>query len=126
MVRKSVIRMVKRFYHRLFVKENPELIKKRFINISFLTALTEMDRFVKKYFKNGNSTQLSIFLIAALGFKPKIPSRYGSSVNSEVEDFRNLIRSYSEALFNIIHESLHFRILVNNLFTSTMPNSDKK
>ena len=120
--------MIKRFYHRLFIKDNQRLVRKRFINLEFSQVHKKMEEFVNKYFNiedEDKARELALYLVIVLGIKLKIPSKLKNETTKQAEDFRILISCYSKRGFSRIHESEYFRIILNNIAKWCLPDSNK-
>ena len=117
--------MIKRFYHRLYVKEFSKLVKKRFTNLSFTVILKSMKEFVEKYIQTEHIDEIALYLVVLFNFKSKIPTEYAKEPVERAKDFRILLSNYSKRGYNKVHESKYFRILANNISESNIPDSDK-
>ena len=80
-VRKSSIRMVKRFFHRIFMEENKKMAKRRFVNVKFTEVLNAFKKMIRKYLRIENSERLALFLLRLLSINPK----RDPNTNSEAE-----------------------------------------
>lgn len=63
---KIFLRMIRRFYYRLFRKENPKIWAKRLTKVTFADQLSAAESFVRKYFREEN-TSLALFILRTLG-----------------------------------------------------------
>ena len=117
--------MIKRFYHKLYVKEYHRLAKKRFTNLKFSVILKSMKEFVRKYIQTEKVDEISLYLFTIFNFKSKLPSGLVHESIEKAKDFRVLLWSYSKRGYNKVHLSEYFRILVNNISDSTIPGTEK-
>jgi len=67
--------MIKRFYNRLFVKENPKLVRERFVNVPFPKIHQAMRNFVTKYFTNEDEFEMTKYLLCIFEIKCKAPKK---------------------------------------------------
>ena len=117
--------MIKRFIHRLFIKDNQKLVRKRFVNVEFDVFYQAMDEFVLKYFESHHSAELIQYLVSVIGVKPKNSPQRRSLITKEADDFRILMDSFSKRRYDKIHESIYFKVLVNFISQGTLPDSGK-
>jgi len=117
--------MIKRFYHKLYVKEFYKLANKRFRNLKFSVILNSLKDFIAKYIKTEYLDELALYLYIIFNFKSKIPPGLSHESIERAKDLKILLSSYSRRGYNKVHESKYFRILVNNISESMIPDSEK-
>lgn len=89
-VNKTMLRMVRRFYHRLFIQDNKKLLKKRYRNVEFSTTLEACKEIVKTYLKIDNRPGLPLFLLLFIGIKYK-----EDQLSEEIKQGKGHRQSYS-------------------------------
>jgi len=117
--------MIKRFYHRLFAKENPKFVRDRFVNVPSSELYKGMEKFALKYFKDEGTASMAKYLFSILGLKELTSTNRGCSVSREAEEFKILLESFSKPRFERLFESRYFRALANFISKGNLPNSDK-
>ena len=90
MTKKSALRIIKRFYQRLYIKEFPKLVKIRFVNLEFTVILNSMKDFVRKYIQTEHIDELALYLVVLFNFKSKVPTEYDQEPVERAKDFRIL------------------------------------
>ena len=112
--------MVKRFYNRLFIKNNPKLARERFVNVPFPKIHQAMKDFISKYFKGEDETEMSEYLLFIFDMKYKAPKK-DCQMKEEAELFKDLMTSFSKKKYDSIHESYYFRVLINFIAEGELP-----
>jgi hypothetical protein len=70
-INKTMLRMMRRFYHRLFLKDNKHITKQRYRNVEFPIVIDSCREMVEKYLKIDAYEDLAIFLLHFIGIKCK-------------------------------------------------------
>lgn len=68
-INKTMLRMIRRFYHRLFLKDNKHITKQRYRNVDFPIVLESCREIVTKYLRMDANEDLAIFLLHFIGIK---------------------------------------------------------
>ena len=116
--------MIKRFYNRLFIKNNPKLVRERFVNVPYQKIFMAMKNFISKYFKGEDESEMSEYFLFIFEIKYKAPQK-DSQVKGEAELFKDLLGSFSKKKYDLIHESYYFRVLVNFIAEGKLPELKK-
>lgn len=123
-IKKSSVRMIKRFYHRLFLRDNKTLVKKRFVNSKASLILQAAIKFTKKYLKK-DSESLAVYLLKIIGVKYTHPDNSQEDAIKEADDYKMLLSNFSNPRFDQIQESKYFQILVEYIMKGALPDSEK-
>ena len=117
--------MFRRFYHKLFMKENGDLIKRRFKTLDYTLILERWTLFLQKYLKIKPSHHLAMFLFRILRIKTRQdPAEQGEEDREAINISINMI-SYSRVRFATVHENKYFWTLFRFIYEGTIPESNK-
>ena len=124
-VSKIFLRMIRRFYYRLFKQENPKIWTRRLKQVRFLTQLRAAKKFVKKYFNEDSETLAHYFLriLDLNGVSKRVP-KFQSERSGM--DFLLTTKLFAKARYRTIHQSPEFQKIFNYLYTGTLPDSERK
>ena len=124
-IKKSTLRMIKRFYHRIFLKENERLSRRRFKNVQFFEIYNAAKRLVKKYFKiDEDKEDLARFIAKIIGVNSSDQPMAEGKIDKEACNFKILTSSFSNLRFSIIQDSNYFKEIVNYIAYGTLPDSE--
>ncbi|CAI2378903.1 unnamed protein product [Moneuplotes crassus] len=123
-IKKSSVRMIKRFYHRLFLRDNKTLVKKRFVNSKASLILQAAMKFTKKYLKI-DSESFAVYLLKVIGVKYTHSDSSHEEAIKEADDYKMLLSNFSNPRFDQIQESKYFQILVEYIMKGSLPDSKK-
>lgn len=122
--KKTFIRMIRRFYSKLYVKENIPLQRRRFKTVDFKVQLQACKEFVLKYFEE-DSDDFALYMLRILDFKAKNKPAMKLECEIDADNFLFTARSFSRERFLRVHESKFFRKVFCHLYTGTLPGSEK-
>ena len=123
-IKKSLLRIIKRFYHRIFIKENHRLARKRFKNVKFSEIYEAAQRLVKKHFKiEEDKEDLALFIAKIIGLNSLDKPKSVGKVDKISSSFKILVTSFSNPRFNKIQDSYYFKEILNYIVYGTLPDS---
>jgi len=126
-INKVFLRMIRRFFHKIFMKENQNLSRRRFININYNQQLQGWKSMIQKYLKpEKNSDELAGYLLKLLNLKARnIPNTLNEGEKDGIE-LSNTLKSFSRNKFSKIHHNPFFREIFNYIYNGFLPGWNKK
>jgi hypothetical protein len=122
-INKSALRMVRRFFRRIFMKDNKKLVRRSFVNIEFEEVVRDLKTMVTKYFGIEDSEPLALFFLRLLSLKPINDPNAESESELNAHNFLKALNKFSITRFDKVHKFPEFRILINYIFTCQLPDS---
>ncbi|CAI2385701.1 unnamed protein product [Moneuplotes crassus] len=122
--KKTFIRMLRRFYSKLFKEENTLLQRKRFKNVDFKIQLQACKDFNFKYFDDA-SDNFAFYMLRLLDMKARRKPSPHLQSEFDAMTLVHTTRSFSRERFSHFHECEYFRKIFIYLYKGTLPNSEK-
>jgi len=123
-INKSLLRMVRRFFHRIFIKENKKLVKRRFVNVRYQVIFDSAERLINNHLGIQNNDELTLFLIRMLSIRCQSNPGHDPNDDEFTLNYTITMGSYSRHRYSKIHKCRPFRILYNYLYTQNLRDSE--
>ncbi|CAI2373721.1 unnamed protein product [Moneuplotes crassus] len=125
-INKVFLRMIRRFYHKLFLQENLKMSRKRFVNIDYDKQLSAYQELIQKYLKADNGLELSYFLIKLCNLRAKNSPDNMNDAELNGAEIGKLTKSFSRVKFAELHKNKLFRQLFHFIYHGTIENGSKR
>ncbi|CAI2380763.1 unnamed protein product [Moneuplotes crassus] len=125
-INKVFLRMIRRFYHKLFLQDNLKMSQRRFVNIDYGKQLTAYQQLIKRYLNAENDLELSCFLIKLCNLRAKNSPEAMNEYELKGAEICKMTRSFSRTKFSELHKDKLFRQLFDFIYNGTLDNGSKK
>ncbi|CAI2370749.1 unnamed protein product [Moneuplotes crassus] len=110
--KKAAFRFVRKFFHDLFKKQHPKIVKKRYVNCDVQTAIESMQRTISSVLSEELITEeLTRFTVGILGIKKSYQLDCSNKVRDEIDQFWNTTQMFTIGGFNKCMKSKSFQTL---------------
>lgn len=123
-INKGILRMVRRFFHRLFTESNRDVVQKGFINFEFSELLQRMEELLSQIGFGDDTKNMAIFLLKIFRIAVKNPFEGDSGAFRDAEVVNDAMTQYSRTKYALVNRCKYFRMCIEFIYAGKLANSN--
>lgn len=125
-INKGILRMVRRFFHRLFTERNNDVVQKRFINYEFSELIERIEQLLLDIGFSDDIHNLAIFLFKIFRISTKDIVEGSSAPYQDAEVVNAAMTNYTRAKYSRVNKWKYFRICLQYIYSGTLADKNIK
>lgn len=114
---KGMLRMLRRYYKNLFLKNYPQYSRKRFSNVHSKVLIKALERFTKKFIGVEDDRELATFLFRFLNLNSQDKRKLATQGEKNAKEVLELMNYYKAKKFNNMPEIRELKILLKHFLS---------